>query len=211
MKYVLLGSLALFAFTSAQAATSGLSPSALKLKIYKVGISTDALCTNPVTIFESATPVYTDFLGGPTLGSGSVPDGTYKCVIIEFEDVIKPTPAVSSSGGTNSCVAGVEFTLDVCHSGNSSTLIDGTSVSCSAGADHVAMYLSTESTSTNGGGGSNPFAAPTSASDATHGLNLASPLVVAGNMTSTFVVNGTGQIQENGASCECQPPVFSFR
>ncbi len=192
-------------------ATSGLNPSALKLKIYKVAISTSALCTSPVTVFETTSPSYTDFLANPTLGSGSVASGTYPCVMIEFGSIIKPTPETTSTG-TGSCVAGTEFELNVCRTGSSSTLIDGTNVDCADGVEkRIAMYLSTASTETTGTTGHTAFQPPTTASDSTKGFNLASALTVTDTTAGTFVVNGTGKIEENGASCECQPPTFSFR
>ncbi|MGZ3159412.1 MAG: hypothetical protein ACXU7H_10025, partial [Burkholderiaceae bacterium] len=66
-----------------------LDASSLKLKVYAVMASTSALCTSPVTIFSSATPTEVDFLTTPTLGSGSLPDGTYNCIIIQMSDNIK--------------------------------------------------------------------------------------------------------------------------
>jgi len=199
-----------FLSVSSYAATSGLNPSALNIKIYKVAISTSALCTNPVTVFENSSPTYSDFLASPTLGSGSVATGSYPCVIIEFSSFIKPTPAATSSNGY--CVSGTEFTINVCRTGTTSTLIDGTTVSCADGVEkRIAMYLSTASTETVGTNGHTAFEAPTSVGDATHGFNLASALNVTATSAGTFVANGTGKIEENSGTCDCQPPTFSFR
>lgn len=198
------------AFTmNAKAATSGLNPESLKLKIYKVAISTDALCTNMVTIFTNDSPSYTDFLASPTLGSGSVAAGTYNCIAIEFSSIIKPTPAETSTG-TGSCVQGTEFELNVAN-GTNYQLIDGTTGTGGAGDTRVAMWLSTASTQTTGIGGHSAFLPPTSVGSATEGFLLSSPLVVSGTSSGTFVVNGAGKIEENGASCEFLPPLFSFR
>lgn len=199
---------------SAFGATSGLNPQKLQLKVYKVAVSTDALCTSPVTLFEDSTPSYTDFLGSPTLGSGSLSNGTYNCVIIEFDSIIKPTPTSTTDNG--GCVAGTEFDLDVCGTGTTSTLIDGTTVNCGSGSDRIAMYLSTASTETTGTTGHNAFTPPQSSSDNLRGFNLASAMVVSGRKTGTFVVNGNGKIEEQncpgaGCGCEFQPPLFSFR
>jgi hypothetical protein len=195
--------------TSAIAATNGINPESLKLKIYKVAVSTDPLCTDMITIFSSATPVYTDFLGSPTLGSGTVPAGTYNCVAIEFSSVIKPTPAETSTG-SGACIQGTEFDLNVSN-GTAYQLIDGTTGVGGATDTRIAMWLSTASTETTGTNGHSAFVPPTSVGSSTEGFLLSSPLVVSGDAAGTFVVNGSGQIGENGASCECGPPAFSFR
>lgn len=194
---------------NATAATSGINPASLKLKIYKVAVSTDPLCTGLVTIFSNDNPTYTDFLAAPTLGSGSVPAGTYNCVAIEFASIIKPTPAETSTG-TGSCIQGTEFELNVAN-GTNYKLIDGTTGTGGATETRVAMWLSTASTETTGTNGHSAFLPPTSVGSATEGFLLSSPLVVSGTSSGTFVVNGNGKIEENGASCEFLPPLFSFR
>jgi len=207
MKNIVLSfATAVFA-SSAFAATSGLDPEALKLKIYKVAVSSDPLCTGMLTIFENDAPEYSDFLLSPTLGSGAIPEGTYRCVAIEFSSVIKPTPAETSDNGD--CVQGTPFDLNVA-SGANYTLIDG-STGTASGDTRVAMWLSTASTTTNGGPGHNAFVPPTSNGSSTEGFMLASPLVVSGSAAGTFVVNGAGKIEENSGNCEFQPPLFSFR
>ncbi len=205
------------ASTSARLAAVDLqasNPAALKLKIYKVAFSTSALCTNLQTVYTKteSEATYSDFLLNPSIvQNGSLADGTYKCVVIEFSSIIKPTTTATDG----SCTAATEFSLDVCGSqgGNTttSTLIDGTTTTCTAGDDHIAMYLSTGSTQTNGTEGHNAFQAPTSESDALHGFKLTNPFVKAGAVTGTFVVNGAGKINGDGASCEMQPPLFSFQ
>ncbi|NCN95692.1 MAG: hypothetical protein GW917_03125, partial [Bdellovibrionales bacterium] len=131
-------------FAATQAANLGLSPSALKLKVYKFAVSTNPLCTNLVTVVDNgSTPLEVDFSGSVNLGSGSLADGTYPCVVIEMSDKIKYTSASTSTAGN--CVSGTEYTLDVCSSGTS-TLVDGTTVTCSAADNKVALHISTAST-----------------------------------------------------------------
>ncbi len=185
----------------------GANPNFLKLKVYKMAVSTSPLCTNLVTVIDNgSTATYADVLVNPTLGSGKLGKGTYPCVVIEFSDNIK----YSSDATTGSCTANVEETLGVCGSGDSSTLIDGTTVSCTSGEDRIAMYLSTASTETTGTSGHTAFQSPTSLNDATKGFNLASALTVSGTATGKFVINGTGKINGSNSSCEMQPPLFSF-
>lgn len=181
-------------------------PQFLKLKVVKMAVSTSPLCTNLVTVIDnssSTTLDYIDFLGNPNLGSGKVDDGTYPCIAIQFYDKIK----FSSDTTTGSCTSGTEVSMGVCQASSTSKMIDGTTTTCTSGEDLVTMYLSTASTSTNGSDAFNP---PTTLSDATKGLKLNNALTVSGGGVAKFIVNGTGQIDGSGASCDMQPPAFSF-
>lgn len=193
-----------------------IDPSFLKIKVYKFAVSTSPFCTNPVTVIENDSPTYTDVLSNPDFGDGTITDGTYPCVIIEFSDTIKYAPNANSTSGN--CTNGTEYTLDVCNASGGGTfkLVNGTTGTCASGEQRVAMYLSTTSTST--GGGANAFLPPVTTSDGTKGFNLGSALEVSGTSIAKFVVNGTDKICDtndgscNGAatSCEMQPPLFSF-
>ncbi|PIS10077.1 MAG: hypothetical protein COT73_11280 [Bdellovibrio sp. CG10_big_fil_rev_8_21_14_0_10_47_8] len=182
-------------------------PQYLKIKVYKMAVSTSPLCTNLVTIIDNgSSPTYTDVLVNPTLGSGSVADGTYPCVVIEFSDTLQ----FASDTTTGSCTASTNVSMSVCQNSETSTLIDGSTTTCTAGDDRVAMYLSTASTATTGTGGHSAFQAPTSVGDATKGFLLSTALTVSGSAAGKFVVNGTGKIDGTGGSCDMQPPAFSF-
>lgn len=195
-----------------------LTPSSLKLKVYKMAVSTSGLCTNLITVIDNGgTPTEVDFTQAPSLGSGALIDGTYPCIVIEFADAVKFTPPNSASGA---CLSSVEETLDVCRTPDTSILIDGSTSSCGVlgTSDRVAMYISTFTT-----GGGDAFNAPTSNGDNAHGLNLAAALSVNGSTAGKFVVNPAGQVCDDtndtgsdceggGASISCQmgPPAFSF-
>jgi hypothetical protein len=196
-----------------------LTPTSIKLKVYKFAVSTSGLCTNLITVVDNgSTPTEVDFTSAPNLGSGSLGDGTYPCVVVEMSDQLKFTPPNSASGA---CLAAQEETLDVCRSGGSnSTLVNGTVTSCTNGDDRVAMYLSTFSASTNS---ADSFNAPTSNGDATRGITLGAALTVSGSVTGRFIANPTGQVCDDtndtgsdcegagaNASCEMGPPSFSF-
>ncbi len=202
----------LIPFAKIYAADTQLDPERLDLKVYKVAVSTSGNCSNPVTILTNDNPTYENFFDNPTIGAGTLANGSYLCVIIEFSDNIRVTPAETSTSGN--CVAGTVFTIDVCRNGSSSTLIDGTTVNCAVADNRVAMYLSNWS-STSGSGSSNnshsAFSAPTTNGDANNGLRLDGALVVSGGTTGTFVVNGEGQINDQHGDCDMNPPLFSFR
>ena len=203
------------------AADLNITPTSLKLKVYKFAVSTSPLCTNLITVVDNGnSPTEVNFLSSPNLGSGVVADGTYPCVVIEFADNIKFATGVNST--SNHCVANVENILDVCRtdSGGTSKLIDGTTTTCGVQGtnDRVAMYLSTGSSDT-GAGGSDAFNPPTSIGDAAHGFNLTSALVVSGTSIGKFVVNPTGKVCDTadaacggggGTTCEMNPPTFGF-
>jgi hypothetical protein len=165
-----------------------------------------------VTIIDNTNPSYTNVLDSPTFGTGTVTNGTYPCVVIEFADNIKYAPNATSDSGN--CVSGTEYTLDVCSSGTSQ-LIDGTTTTCDSSENIVAMYLSTTSTSSSGSDGFKP---PTQLNDASYGFTLANSLVVSGAVTGTFTVNGTDRICDtndsscdgSSNSCEMGVPAFSF-
>ena len=184
--------------------------SSLKLQVYSVMLSTSPFCTNPYTVFASDTPREVDFLSAPTLGSGNPPDATYECVIIKMSDIIKFTPATT----LGLCNAGTEYSADICRTDNSGTSqAPGGPVTACTGtdaapqADRVYMYLTTNPSVGNGGGG---LMQPTDA-NSTNGLLLSAPLVIAGKAKSKFVVNAAGRVGSDGTSCGMNPPAFGFQ
>lgn len=195
-----------------------LTPSSIKLKVYKMAVSTSGACTNLITVIDNGnSPQEVDFTQSPNLGSGSLADGTYPCIVIEFADAVKFVPPNSASGA---CLSSVEETLDVCRTPNTSVLIDGTTTTCGAlgTSDRVAMYISTFTT-----GGGDAFNAPTFNGDNGKGLNLATALEVSGAATGKFVVNPANKVCDDtndtgsdceglgaSVSCEMGPPSFSF-
>ena len=197
-------------------ATSGLNPSSLSMKIYKFYVSTDVNCTNPIKIYENVNPTYSNMYSNPRIGSGEAPTGTYPCVIFEAADFIKFVPAQTSDN--NRCVAGTEYSLDICRtdSSGSSIGVDGTTTTCTgngttASEDRVHIYLSSASTGVSGGqNGPDAFKPPVGAADATRGIKLTAPMVITGSNTAVFQMDGTGAVEENGTNCDHQPPTFGF-
>jgi hypothetical protein len=182
--------------------------SSLKLQVYSVMLSTSAQCASPVTVFSSVTPTEVDFLVTPTLGSGNPPDGTYNCVIIKMLDQIKFKP--TSNDGA-SCTGGVEYTADVCQTGESTRAPDSSAAAsaCTTGtSDVVYLYLTTARIGTGGG---NAFLQPLPPNTTSYGVNLTAPLVIAGAATAKFVVNASGKVDGSGSPCSMNPPVFGFQ
>ena len=210
IKKILLLSAVLTISINPFSAFAGISPSSLKLKIYKFAVSTSPYCTNLITVVDNGiSAVETDFVNLPDLGSGVLADGTYPCVVIEMSDNVKFTPNATSG----SCDSAVESTIDICRTdnGGTSTLVDGSAVTCTGTdspfspiANKVAMYISTAST-----GGSDTFHPPTAGST-THGLTLGSALVVSGTSSGQFKMNASNQVDGTQADCGMNAPSFSF-
>lgn len=198
-----------------------LTPTSLKLKLYKFAVSTSPLCTNLITVVDNGnSPQEVEFIGTVNLGTGVLASGTYPCVVFEMSDNIKYTPGANSASGA--CVSGVENTLDVCRDQGTpvtSRLVDGTTTTCSVGVhdDRVAMYMST------GSPGTGEAFNPPSADGVGDGFNLPAALIVSGAVTAQFVVNPTGKMCDNtndsgsdcdgagaGATCSFEAPTFSF-
>lgn len=214
--------LSLFMLSVAHAATS---PTVATVKLYKAWMSPNGDCSSPVSFFDGgATPTAVDMVTGPTLGTGSLAAGTYRCVIFQMSDQVSFTPAAND--GT-ACVAGTSYTIDVCssHDGGMTTPSTknpetGATVSCTAADgtdDTVWVYISTYSTATTGSAQSNPFTPPTQSGDADHGFSLASgAITISSNITGTFVfgVNNTLATLPYGPNgtdvCSMEPPSFGF-
>lgn len=186
-------------------------PASLKIKVLGVYASLSAQCTNPIQIFLNNTGDYVDILKGPTLGGGDLPDGTYNCVIIKMSDVIKHVPLTTAT----SCIAGTEYTGDVCHTGDIVDALDMTPIHCAGSngppstpvEDVVYMYMSTDPSIV---GGNNAFKHPVTAGDG-KGMRLLAPLVISSTSKAKFVVDGRGQVIAGGGECGMNPPTFSFQ
>jgi hypothetical protein len=208
--------------TAASLAVTTGNASAVNVTVYKVAISTNGDCSSPITVFSSAAGEVKDFATSPTLGSGSVPKGTYNCIMIEMNDILSVIPATSH--GT--CVAGTAIDTDVCENGIVSTNIDGTTTACarsSTTADRATLYLSTDSLWTSEDEGlrtcrqdhsDDPnyctnWNAPT-ATNMNRGFKLAAALVVSADKTSNFIIDTVGKVQSDGAQCGLEAPLFTF-
>jgi hypothetical protein len=102
--------LALGTCLSIPRADAAVSPAGFYMKIYKFAVSESADCSNPLVVYENATPDYVDFTGDPVIGSSAIKDGTYPCVIFEVSDAIRFSPTASEGA----CEKGVNYMIDVC-------------------------------------------------------------------------------------------------
>lgn len=212
LTFALMSSLSFSAFAA------GVDTTALELKIYKFAVSTSPNCSNLTTVITNSNPSYQDFKGAPDLGSGTLADGTYPCVAIEFSDQIQVTHA----GPTNPCTS--TFIQDVCNTGSTSTPISGgAQVTCATGQDdRVVMYITTakDSLSENWNAFNPPSCnfADCGNQNTDAGIHLGSSLLVSGSVVGKFTVDTTGKVcnGDTGGNCsgvtgcEMRPPNFSF-
>ena len=210
-KALTVGLLTALSFSSLLA--YALDPSQMIVKVYAVAVSASADCSNPAVLFYSGIPTQVDFLKNPNLGGGSVPDGTYPCVIISMSDNIQ----FSSSTSSGSCAAGTLNTLDLCQAFGQTDVLSGdgsygTRIQCSGSTltpqqNIVTLFLTTASSQTF----LNPlnsFARP--GVNGGLGLNLTAPFVVNGSTAGTFAVKGAGHVDGSGATCNMSFPTFGF-
>lgn len=205
-KYLLVFSVLLTQFVFAA------NPTELNIKVYQMAVSTNTDCSDPTVVFTTDTPETIDMLKGPNVGGGDLPQGTYPCLILTFDDLI----TFKSDTDTGSCKAGTTYTLDVCQTGSVSATIDssgnyGAEVACTTDKttpEKVTLFLSTKSTIASGN--ANTFRQPTGANTG-YGLTLNGAWVVGEFGAGTFVVNGNGKVIGTGNPCDMQPPVFGFR
>lgn len=187
------------------------SPASLELTVTRFGLSTSPTCEN-LTIYTIDNPVAADFTKNPTLGTAAVPNGTYPCVALELVPVITLTPR---PGGA--CKDPV--TLDYCALFEQiGAEFDGIQplggapsdsfTKCSAGKDHLVVYLSTQIPE---GPAENGLRAPLSATDMKHGFHLGAPLVVSASSEGTLVVSA--EVSEPGpgqTACAAGNASFTF-
>ena len=70
-----------------------LDATSIKIKFYKLAVSTSADCSSPTTVFESTVGVQSDMLTSPTFGKGKIPSGTYRCMMIEISKLMNTAAA----------------------------------------------------------------------------------------------------------------------
>lgn len=185
------------------------TPAAVKIKMYKFAVSTSALCTNPQTIYSNDNPSLTNMSDGPTFSSVVLADGTYPCVIIEMSDKVYFTPSAAEGSCT---IPAEDPSIEICRANNGAApfqLVDGTTGTCAAGEQRIAIYLSTATSSS--AENVNSFLPPRSTSETERGINLATALVVAGAKTGTFVTDFSNKASCQAGSWELDAPVFAFR
>lgn len=175
-----------------------LDATSIKLRLYKVAVSTNADCTSPTTVFESATGIQSDMLTSPTFGKGKIPSGTYRCMMIEASKLMNTTAGGTCTTPKNNLI---------CSDTQQSKLIDGSAVTCSGGTasdQRIVLYFTTLSA---GNTGTRALLPPTSGSDTTSGMVLSNPIVFP---TSKKAVLRIVKQMISSATCDSITPTISI-
>ena len=196
--------------------------------IDKIYFYTDVYCTEgkqTLTFLGDVTPTEddkVDYADDPTLGSGSMPHGTYKCMAVRIWDNVTMSPsATTTSGG---CVASEEYTMDLCGGDNSSALVQvwnpdteaqySCTVDSSPASEWIWVYLSTASTDLDADDDCNDCDwNPPTADNLTNGITLGAALTVSGDKTSTFKTILNNRVADEsvwGDKCSMLKPAFTF-
>lgn len=179
------------------------SPESVKIQFFELWVSANENCSDMTRIYNNPTASYQDVTNGPTFGQVAVPNGTYHCIALKMNDIVKLTPNYTSTGGN--CVDGTEITRDLFRSGDMSISPDGGITINGSGTlpspieNDMYVYLSTNGDDNNSG---NEPGAPG---------RLISPYIVNGNDTATMVFDFTNGIHDTGGSCSPEVVTFGFR
>lgn len=198
-------------------ATVGTSEATIKL--YRAYLSENADCSDPVLFLdgeaEEAGFFEVDMADAPTIGDGTIAEGTYQCVIFKMSDQVTFTPDATE----DDCTAGTQVEMDVCRDygdGSTPTVTDattGTGTSCNSEdgvEDTIWVYVSTGSTTSEGGDGDHNAFAPPSDSEPTNGFLLNDEIVISGDITGTFLFGTDDKVSSSFGECDMQPPDFGF-
>lgn len=233
-KIILLVAVCLLMSPSVMAQTADTSSATVHL--YKAYISANGNCASATAFYDAADDttnrvadangnyyVNVDMNTDPTIGSGTLADGTYNCVIFKMSDQNGFVPATDAG---SACVAGTTYTIDVCYDytggGSPPTTYDpetGATTSCTEATgteDVVWVYISTYSTATEGDQFHSAFMPPTASGDSDHGFALGTGTInFTSDMTGTFVFGTAGKVltreeRDGTLRCDMQPPNFGF-
>ena len=204
--------------------------------IDKIHFFTDVYCTEgkqTLTFLGDITPTESDkedYAGNPTLGSGSIPHGTYKCMAVRIWDNVTFSPSETTDGSDNStagaCVAANDYTTDLCGGDNSSVLTQvwnhdtdaqySCTVDTAPASEWIWVYLSTASTDLDADDQCRDCDwNPPTADNLTKGIALGGALVISAAKTSTFKTTLTNRIADEsvwsaGGPCTMLKPAFTF-
>ena len=176
----------------AQDTESYTNATSVKVKIYKLALSTNADCSNPITIFENNSPGQSEMVNQqPNLGKGKVTPKTYNCAIVEI------AKNVSTMGAPSCPTVRVD---SICPDTWQSQLTNGSGTfQCTGGTGNdqrIAIYFTTN-------GPDNPdtrkFLPPLNGSDNTSGIKPTGPIVISSSVKVALKVVTQNMIRVTGA------------
>jgi hypothetical protein len=198
-----------FASYSALAADAG-SPTSMKMSFYALAVSKNEDCSAPTFVFNhGSTPVEVDLVANPTLFSGALASGTYKCLIMRVSDNIKfkADATAVAAHGPNCANTTTEYTHDVYRSTDSGWKdMNGVAIPARGAhgtpvSDIVDIFVTT-STSAATAAGIHP----------NQTIDLSAALVVPGTSTFFADFNDGINVSTDGTSqCVLESGGFGFR
>jgi len=207
MKRLLASAFMLFSLLGLHAAyaqdtDSYVTATSVKLRIYKLSLSKNADCSNPITIFETTNPTSLQMVGQQsTLGKGKVTPGTYNCAIVEASKVmVTAAPPTCATDKTSS----------ICPDTWQSQLPSGTAFTCNGGVGNdqrIAIYFTTLGPDN---ADHRRFLPPSSPSDNNSGFKLTQPITVTTSLRVALKVITTNLILASGG-CAGQLPAFKMQ
>lgn len=202
MKHLLLSFLlvTLVLPTYAQDTESYIDASSIKIKIYKLAVSTSADCSNAVTVYNLDSAGQMDLASKPVLAKGNIAAGTYRCIIAEMSKIM-------TTNGSGACTTPRNDAI--CPDTWQTKLIDGTNVTCSGGTGNdqrIAVYFTTLGPDTPG---TRRFLPPADGSDLTSGIKLALPVALSNSVKGILKISKIGLLRQTG-SCAAENPNFSL-
>jgi hypothetical protein len=182
-------------------------PGFVKVKVYEIRVSPNTDCTNGIVVARYASPTLFDMVNNPTLGSGTISNGTYRCVMLRMTNYIHFTPSATDPSWTHSvCIPGSDYETNVARN-ITAVDPDGTIHTLGAGDPETPIWLYIRSNA--------PTTNDTNSFSPVGGIPLTSPLVVNGDGAHTMVFDFShrvGEGQDNGVwSCGCEAPTLGFR
>jgi len=99
------------------------NPTSLKVGLYAVWLSKNTDCSDPILVKEYTNAVVKDFVQNPTVLSGNIEDGEYKCMAVKMVDVIEFIADEDGCNEFSTCYAGVTNKMDL-NRDDSATFID---------------------------------------------------------------------------------------
>jgi hypothetical protein len=210
IRYGSLVMLGLLALLPMQAKADTTSPSDVEINFLDLYVSKSADCSSPIHVVHNTSTATQNFVADPKLGTGSVPKGTYPCVIVGINSELTLTVGNSTTASSPpECAKGAIINNQICRNGQyfQNPATPNQLTACSTGSPtEVFAYFSTSGNASNGMSGNGGFV-PTGA------LPLTSALVVTGNHNLQFVVDFDNTMTDDGmgGSCNTQAPVMSAR
>jgi hypothetical protein len=183
--------------------------SSVKFTVQSIYVSTSTDCSNPVLVADLGAGTEVDMVTGPTLFTGTPPDGSYVCVMVGMKDIITWRPDSVAQATNAGCDPNVEDSFDIYRTDSGEVTpwktqdgsdITATGSGSTLGPDNVFIFASTDKPA---------MLAGATAPNTHQTAALASGLTVPGS--AVFYADFTGQVEGDSSQCGLEGVTFGFR